>query len=94
MRLYVQTIDKSADSAGLKKADYTCALSRVNYCITGNRVELLPLFKGMRVRLTEKLNAQEKLVDEEAGTVVGFQFDEREFSDGESSWRTSDEHIA
>ena len=88
MLLYVQAIDKCKNSGGLKKADYTRALSLVNYCVAGNRAGLLPLFKGMRVRLTEKINAAEKLVNEKPGTVVGFQFDEREFSDGAGSWKT------
>ena len=94
MLLYVQAIDKCTNGGSLSRADYRKALSFVNYCAAGNRAGMLPLVKGMRVRLTEKRNAEKVLVIEKAGTVTGFQVGEREFSDGAGDWRFDEDDVA
>ena len=69
MLVYIQAVDQGV-GCNLQKADYMRALQIVNYCMTGNRMGILPLFVGMQVRLTKKMNAKFKLVNEKVGTVV------------------------
>ena len=76
--IYVQAVDKPLDKCTMEKADYRKALEVVNYSSCGNRMGLLPLFIGMRVRLTEKLSAKYRLVNEAVGTVQGIEFHENE----------------
>ena len=81
---YLQAVDKPKEK--LQRRDYMRALEHANYCDAGNRMGLCPLYVGMPVRLTTKLNAKLKLVNEAVGTVVGFEFGRNEFSDGTPGW--------
>ena len=93
MLVYVQAVDRPYDKTMVKK-DYMRALQVVNYSETGNRAGLLPLFVGMRVRLTRKLAAKYGLVNEATGVVESIQFHEDEFAHPAHNWRDDESHEA
>ena len=66
MLVYVQAVDRCIDCMNVGKVDYLRALCIVNHCTTGNRAGILPLFIGMRVRLTRKINATKKVGERES----------------------------
>ena len=70
------------------------ALQVVNMTQTGNRLGMCPVFIGMRVRLTAKISAKYKLVQDACGVVVGVCFDEREFTGDGGDWRVEPDHPA
>ena len=91
--LYVQAVDTPKECT-MAQRDYKRALQLVSYCQTGNRVGLLPLFVGMRVRLTRKLNAKYGLVNEKPGVVQGFEFHANEFLNPAHDWVGDRSHEA
>ena len=88
MLMYVQAID-SAKGVSLPESEYRRALQVVNMTNTGSRLGMLPLFIGMRVRLTAKLSAKHGVVQDAVGEVVDIEFDEREFQGGPEDWGTT-----
>ena len=93
MLMYNQAID-ICTSEKLEAKDYRRALQVVNVTSTGKLMGMLPLFKGMRVRLMGKISAKHQLVQDAVGEVIGVQFDHREFADRHprDDWRTSSSH--
>ena len=75
--LYVQAIDLGKRER-LSQKDSRRALQVVSMTNTGRLLGMCPLFVGMRVRLTAKLSAKHGVVHDAPGTVVGFEYDERE----------------
>ena len=59
---------------------------------TGKLMGMLPLFRGMPVRLTAKLSAKHGLVQDAVGKVVGVEFDPREFAFESQDWRFQRSH--
>ena len=80
MLMYNQAIDVCTNET-LEARDYRRALQVVNVTSTGKLMGMLPLFKGMRVRLMGKISAKHGLVQDAVGEVIGVQFDHREFAD-------------
>ena len=76
--LYVQAIDRPVKTV-LSEAELLRALQVLNMSTTGNRLGMLPLFCGQRVRLTAKLSARHHLVQDAVGVVLGVDLDDREF---------------
>jgi hypothetical protein len=76
--MYVQAIDVP-HKVVLSRDEYRRALLKVNMTSTGNRLGMLPVFVGMRVRLTAKLSAKRRIMQDSVGTVVGVEFHPDEF---------------
>ena len=91
--VYVQAIDVPI-RARLSGSELYRALQVVSMTTTGNRLGLLPLYVGQRVRLTAKLSARHKLVQDAVGEVVDFLFDDMEFQDPLRNWVHDDRHAA
>ena len=93
MLMYNQAIDVCT-SEKLEAKDYRRALQVVNMTSTGKLMGMLPLFRGMRVRLMSKISAKHQLVQDAVGEVIGVQFDHREFADRHprDDWRTNSSH--
>ena len=93
--LYVQAIDRPV-KAVLSDSEHRRALQVLNMTTTGNRLGMLPLFCGQRVRLTAKLSAKHQLVQDAVGVVLGVDLDDREFeaSGPQGDWRTNRSHVA
>ena len=79
-------------SERLERKDYRRALQVVNITNTGKLMGMLPLFRGMPVRLTAKLSAKHGLVQDAVGKVVGVEFDPREFAFESQDWRFQRSH--
>ena len=93
MLMYVQAVDV-ARKVELPRVQYIRALQVVNVSNTGKLMSMLPLFLGMRVRLTAKLSAKYRVVQDAVGEVVGIEFDAREFASQASDWRDNELHPA
>ena len=91
MLMYVQAIDVP-HKVVLSKKEFRRALLKVNMTSTGNRLGMLPLFTGMRVRLTAKLSGAQRIMQDSVGTVVGTEFHPREFENDD--WRFESGHVA
>ncbi len=55
---------------------------------------LAGFFRGMRVRLSAKISASERIVKETCGTVIGFAFHPEEFEDPQDDWMSNMDHPA
>jgi hypothetical protein len=66
MLVYIQAIDIPVKDI-LGRDELRKALGRKSMTETANRLAFLPLFIGMRVRLTAKLSAKHKLVNDATG---------------------------
>ena len=84
--LYAQAIDTPQDTI-LEAADYKRALEKVNYNSAGGRMGLCPRYVGMRLRLTCKLSAKLRLVQESVGVIVGIDFNDHEFTSAANDFR-------
>ena len=92
--MYTQAIDVPRKGAsGLDKQEYRKALQVVTMTRTGCRLGMCPLFITMRVRLTAKLAAKYKLVQDAVGEVMSVIFDDREFASQLADWRSNADHI-
>ena len=92
MLVYVQAIDVPRKD-GLSTAELRRALQRLSMTETGNQMGMLPLYIGMMVRLTTKLSAAHRLMQDSVGTVVGIQFHEQEFVGRvQDDWRGNGAH--
>ena len=76
--MYVQAVDRP--TCDVPAAEYREMLERVSLSDTGKLMGLLPLFIGMRVRLTMKLSAKYTIVPDAVGEVCGIQYNPREFA--------------
>ena len=63
----------------LSDSEHRRALQVLNLTTTRNRLGMLPLFHGQRVRLTPKLSVKRQLVQEAVGAVLGVDLDDWEF---------------
>jgi hypothetical protein len=92
MLVYVQAIDVPRKDV-LSAAELRRALQRLSMTETGNQMGMLPLYIGMMVRLTTKLSAAHRLMQDSVGTVVGIQFHEQEFVGRvQDDWRGNGAH--
>ena len=90
---YSQAVD--APSLPCSRQEYMGMLDFPNYNQCGNRAGLLPLHKGMRVRLAAKLsNVPTKipLVNEAVGEVVNIRFHPREFPEEQDNFMDDPDH--
>ena len=91
MLMYNQAIDVCR-AEKLAEKDYRRALQVVNVTSTGKLMGMLRFFRGLRVRLTTKISAKYRLVQDAVGEVVGVEFDRREFDTERDDWRSSRGH--
>ena len=90
MLLYVQAVDRPHHA--VTKDEHVQMLQVPNINNTGHLMGLCPLYVGMRVRLTVKLSAKHRIVQDAAGEVVGVKFHPREFEQPLSDWRRNRAH--
>jgi hypothetical protein len=94
MLVYVQAVDVPKNGSTLKSQEYRNALQTVNMNTAGSRMGLLPLHRGMQVRLTIKLSAKHGLVQDATGTVLSIRFHPDEFVSPDNDWPRDPSHPA
>ncbi len=94
MLMYVQGVDVPGAGNCLSAHEYRLALQTANMNKCGSRMGLLPLYKGMEVRMTAKLSAKNGIVQDATGTVESIQFHPDEFTKPANDWLGNPDHPA
>ena len=94
MLLYVQAVDLPHSRCGILEHMGMLQVPNINH--TGHLIGMCPLYIGMRVRLTAKVSAKHKIVQDAVGEVVDVRFHPQEFSanDDHADWRSNLKHEA
>jgi hypothetical protein len=93
MLMDIQAIDRPVRDE-LSASEYRRALQRISLTQTGYRLGLLPLFVGMRVRLTAKITARFGIMQDTVGVIEGVDFHPMEFPLPHDDWRREPTHEA
>ena len=86
--VYVTACDRCRHR--LERTEYHRALQWANATSTGKLLGLLPLFEGMRLRLTQRVSRAQNLVQDASGILRGVEFHEKE----DTTWLEDSTHPA
>ena len=89
--MYSQAVDIPPKGDQMSEKEYISCLRKQNINNCGSRMGLLPTFKGMRVRLTDKINAPRGLVQDATGVIEYVILSKADFDDRQD-WQNQPDH--